>query len=231
MDRRTYLAATVGSAVATAGCLTSVLGSDENAAGETVLDPPEDQQYDSEDIPYPAYGQQLPAVSVPDPLAGETVHTDEREETLVVTAFFASCPVECIRLISQLVGVQHGTIEKDIADEVIFLAITFDPERDDAAALREYGQRMNVDMDAGNWRFLRPEGTDRAEAVVDEKLGVTFDRIGAGDSERLPGYDFRHLSLTFLANPSGVVERAYRTDTPDHDRVLSDVETVVDETA
>jgi protein SCO1/2 len=90
---------------------------------------------------------------------------------------------------------------------------------------------MNVDMDAGNWRFLRPKSPARADAVVDEKLGITFDRIGAGESERLPGYDFRHLSLTFLRNPAGTVERAYRTDRPDHQRVLSDVETVVEATA
>jgi protein SCO1/2 len=230
MDRRTYLTAAVGSTVASAGCLTSVLG-DGGEQAETVLDPPEDQQFDSEDIPYPAYGEQLPDVSVPDPLAGETVDTGDIEKTLVVTAFFASCPVECVRLIGQLAGVQHGTVENGIADDVTFLAITFDPPRDDAERLREYGQQMNVDMDAGNWRFLRPESTDRAEAVVDEKLGVTYDRIGAGESERLPGYDFRHLSLTFLRNPEGVVERAYRTDRPDHERVLSDVETVVDATS
>lgn len=230
MDRRTYLTAAVGSAVATAGCLTSVLG-DSTEKGKTVLDPPEDQQFDSEDIPYPAYGQEFPDVSVPDPLAGETVETENVDKTLVVTAFFATCPVECVRLIGQLAGVQHGTIDAGIADDVTFLAITFDPPRDDAERLREYGQQMNVDMDAGNWRFLRPKTEQRAAEVVDEKLGVTFDRIGAGKSERLPGYDFRHLSLTFLRNPSGIVERAYRTDRPDHERVLSDVKTVVEATS
>lgn len=229
MNRRTYLTAAVGSTVGTAGCLTSVLG-DTDEQGGTVLDPPEDQQFDSEDIPYPAYGEQLPDVSVPDPLAGETVDTGAVDKTLVVTAFFASCPVECVRLVGQLVGVQHGTVDAGLTDDVTFLAITFDPPRDDAERLREYSQQMDVDMDAGNWRFLRPEGKSRAKQVVDEKLGVTFDRIGAGESERLPGYDFRHLSLTFLRNPDGVVERAYRTERPDHERVLSDVKTVVDAT-
>ena len=230
MNRRTYLTAAVGSTVASAGCLTSVLGDGSGGGNETILDPPEDQQFDSEDIPYPAYGQQLPAVSVPDPLAGETVDTGAIGKTLVLTAFFASCPVECVRLIGQLAGVQHGTVEAGIAGDVTFLAITFDPPRDDAKRLREYGRQMNVDIDAGNWRFLRPKSAERAKAVVDETLGVTYDRIGAGNSQRLPGYDFRHLSLTFLRNPDGVVERAYRTDSPDHERVLSDVETVVEAT-
>jgi len=228
MQRRTYLTASVGIGAASAGCLSSVLGG--GGGNETVLDPQADQQHDSSALPYPAYGEPLPSFELPDPLAGETVASDDVDETLVVTAFFASCPVECVRLIGQLAGVQQGTVDRGIDDEVTFLAITFDPERDDADALREYGKRMNVDMEAGNWRFLRPESVARADAVVNEKLGVNFDRIGAGESERLPGYDFRHLSLTYLRNPSGTVERAYRTDRPDHQRVLSDVETVVEAT-
>jgi protein SCO1/2 len=34
--------------------------------------------------------------------------------------------------------------------------------------------------------------------------------------------------VTFLRNPDGVVERAYRTDTPDPERLRSDVSAVVD---
>ena len=230
MERRTYLAAGLGVAAASAGCLTTVLG-DSTTAGETVLDPPRDRQFDSSDLPYPAHGEALPAFSLPDPLADGVVDSTAIDGTLVVTGFFASCPVECVRLVGQLAGVQHGTLERGIGDEVTFLAITFDPERDDAELLREYARKMNIDMQAGNWRFLRPESAARAETVVDEKLGITFERVGAGESRRLPGYDFRHLSLTFLRNPDGVVERAYRTDRPDHERVLSDVETVVEATS
>lgn len=227
MDRRSYLrTVALGSIGTTAGCLQSALGNEGNP---TVLDPPEDRQYDSEELPYPAHGQELPEFTLPDPLAGEMVDSTEIEGTMLVTGFFAFCPVECVRLIGQLAGVQEGTIQKDIDDEVTFLAITFDPQRDDAEALQEYGERM-VNLDAGNWRFLRPESSERAKEVVGERLGITFERVGADESSRVKGYDFRHLSLTYLCNPSGIVERAYRTDQPDHERVLDDVETVVEAT-
>lgn len=195
-----------------------------------VLEPPADRQYDSEDLPYPAYGQPLPQISLPDPLTGETIDTESLDETLVVTAFFASCPAECLQLIGQLAGVQHGTIENGIDGDVRFLAITFDPERDDATALREYAARMRIDVDAGNWHFLRPPDAEAARRIVGERLGISFDRVAADHSERVQGYDFRHLSLTFLANPDGYVERAYRTARPDADRVLDDVTTVVERT-
>ena len=229
MQRRAYLTATLGVAASSAGCLTAALGG--NDGGETVLDPQADQQHGGGNLPYPTYGEALPSFTVPDPLADEQVASDDVDGTLVVTAFFTTCPAECVQLIGQLAGVQHGTIERGIDDQVTFLAVTFDPNRDDTQALREYGQQMNIDLSAGNWRFLRPESPERAETVVEEKLGVTFDRIDAEAPERLRGYDFRHLSLTFLRNPSGTVERAYRTERPDHQRVLSDVETVVEATS
>ncbi|MFC7078123.1 SCO family protein [Haloarcula halophila] len=229
MQRRAFLTGSLGVAAASAGCLTAALRGDDG--GETVLAPQADQQHDGGSLPYPTYGEPLPSFTVPDPLADELVASDDVDGTLVVTAFFTTCPAECVQLIGQLAGVQHGTIERGIDGEVTFLAVTFDPSRDDAQALREYGQQMNVDLSAGNWRFLRPDSPERAETVVEGKLGVTFDRIDAKTSERLEGYDFRHLSLTFLRNPGGTVERAYRTERPDHQRVLSDIKTVVEATS
>jgi protein SCO1/2 len=224
MNRRSYLRTLgVACAAGSAGCLQTVMGGNET---QTVLDPPQDRQFDSSDLPYPAHGQELPEFELPDPLSGKKITPVELDETLLVTGFFATCPVECIRLIGQLAGVQHGTVDAGIAEQVRFLAITFDPERDDADALRAYAEKMNVDMEAGNWHFLRPADADEAKEVVHERLGIQFDRIGAGESGRLPGYDFRHISLTFLVNPTGVVERTYLTDSPDHERVLSDVKTV-----
>lgn len=224
MNRRTYLrVAGVASAGVTAGCLGSVLGSERNP---TVLEPPADRQYESSELPYPAYGQELPRIRLPDPISGTEIDTADLEEALVVTGFFASCPVECVLLVAQLARVQQATIRAGLTDAVTFLAITFDPERDDAETLDAYAEKMNVSLDAGNWHFLRPADAEEAKAVVHERLGITYDRVGAGQSGRLPGYDFRHLSLTFLANPAGVVERAYRTDSPDHERVLSDVKAV-----
>lgn len=224
MHRRAYLhVAGVATAGVTTGCLGTVLGGAENP---TVLAPPEDRQYESTELPYPAYGQEFPRVRLPDPIAGTDIDTEQLDETLVVTAFFASCPVECALLVSRLARVQQGTIQAGLTDAVTFLAITFDPERDDADALASYAEKMDVSLAADNWQFLRPADAEQAKRVVHERLGITYDRVGADRSDRLPGYDFRHLSLTFLVNPENVVERAYRTEAPDHKRVLSDVKTV-----
>ncbi|WP_297886711.1 SCO family protein [uncultured Halorubrum sp.] len=223
MKRRTLLAG-VGTAAAgsVAGCTSRLFGGSPDGV---VLSPQEDQLADSADLAYPAYGQPLPSFELPAPLADETVDSDALDRTALVTGVFTFCPVECSILLRQWVMVQRRVAEAGLTDDVYFLPITFDPERDDAAALRENAETIGVDRDAGNWRYLRPETPARAKTVVEDRLGIGFERTT--ESDRLPGYDFTHLVVTLLVNPDGVVERAYRGERVDPERVAADVERVV----
>ncbi|PAU82591.1 SCO family protein [Halorubrum salipaludis] len=223
MQRRAFLggiaAATTG---ATAGCTSAFGGGPEGV----VLGPQEDQIADSGDLAYPAYGEPLPAFELRDPIAGIAVDSEAVERTAIVTGVFTSCPAECGILLRRLVGVQRRVADAGLTDETLFLPITFDPERDDEAALRDNAESTGVDLDAGNWHYLRPETRERAKAVVGDRLGIGFERTT--ESDRLQGYDFTHVVVTLLVNPDGVVERAYRGERIDRDRVAGDIETVVE---
>ncbi|WP_418286065.1 SCO family protein [Halorubrum sp. DTA46] len=205
----------------TAGCTSQLF--DDGPDG-VVLDPQDDQIADSEALAYPAYGQRLPAFELPDPLTGTTLDSTELDRTAVVTGVFTTCPVECDVLLRRLVGVQQRVADAGLTDDAAFLPITFDPVRDDEAALRENAERIGVDLDAGNWHYLRPETREDAKRIVDERLGIGFERTT--ESDRLEGYDFTHVVVTILANPDGVVERAYRGEHVDRDRVASDIDAI-----
>ncbi|RLM68784.1 SCO family protein [Halorubrum sp. Atlit-26R] len=222
MKRRTLLAG-VGTAAAgsVAGCTSRLFGESPDGVA---LDPQEDQIADSEDLAYPAYGQSLPSFELPAPLADETFDSDELDRTALVTGVFTFCPAECSILLRQWATVQRRVAEAGLTDDVYFVPITFDPERDDAAALRDNAASIGADLDAGNWLYLRPETPERAKAVVEDKLGIGFEQTT--DSDRLPGYDFTHIVVTMLVNPDGVVERAYRGERLDPERVASDIERV-----
>ncbi len=207
---------------AVAGCTSRLF--DDSPEG-VVLEPQEDQMADSEALAYPAYGQELPAFELPDPLTGETIDSTDLDRAALVTGIFTFCPAECGVLLRRFVDVQQRIAETGAADEVAFLPITFDPERDDEAALRDNAESLGVDLEAGNWHYLRPETPEAAQEIVDERLGIGFERTT--ESERLDGYDFNHVVVTILANPDGVVERAYRGENLDRDRVTGDLETVV----
>ncbi|MFD1588417.1 SCO family protein [Halorientalis brevis] len=223
MHRRTYLtAAATAGVIGTAGCLGSVLGDGGN--GQTILEEPEGRQFSSSDLPYPAYGQQLPEVTLRAPLAERDVTTTEFDDrNVVMTFFYSNCNTVCPILISSLKRVQDFASENGFADDVAFLAVTFDPQRDDAERLRQYADTMNVDRDAGNWYFLRPDGRDRAKDVVQGTYGVTFERTQQSSAEE---YMFNHLGLVVLANEQGVVERAYTGDGPKSKQLQADLETL-----
>ena len=250
MDRRTFmrsLAAGTGvsAAVGTAGCL-GVLG--PGGAEGTVLGPPE---RDLSEASFPSYGEEMPDFTVPDPIADEevTVSDFEGERAVLWTSFYTNCPDGvCPALILRLRRAQAVAADptgrnpkypflpseiRDVigpeayGDEVAFLPITFDPERDTAEALRGYAAQQGVDLGAGNWHFLRPESYERAQEIHDEKFGLVIEKQPAEDVENLE-YRFPHYGLIILANKRGIVERAYpRGPQTEVERLVDDVQRVV----
>ncbi len=225
MDRRAYLGALgTGGTLALAGCVTGLF---EDQPEDVILSPADDQRAESSNLPYPAYGEPLPSFELVDPLSDTAIDTDQLDTTAILTTFFAACPAECGVLIRRLAEVQSMTTQNGLTDAVDFFAITFDPERDDADMLRENAQMNSVDLEAGNWYYLRPGDDEEASEIVEAQLGLEYERVD--ESERMESYDFNHIVVTFLVNPEGVVERAYRGETLDREQVFADIETVVNQ--
>lgn len=218
MNRRTYLQGTVTLGVAgSAGCLG--LG-DSNS---NVALPEPDRQYESSDVPYPAWGEAIPDVTLPAPLGGGEIGLDTVDRPHLLTFFYSYCKTICPVLISTMRNVQTHAINNDYADAVRFFPVTFDPERDTAERLSAYAEEMNVDADHENWEFLRPESKERASEVVGEAFGVGFKRTTPENMDR---YMFAHQDLTLLVNGDGYVERTYRTDTSSPEGIIDDLRTV-----
>ncbi len=223
MDRRAYLGALgTGGTLALAGCVSGIF---EDQPEDVILSPSDDQHAESSTLPYPAYGEPIPSFELPDPLRDAVIDTDQLDTTHLITTFFAACPAECGVLIRRLAEIQSMTNDNGLTDAVDYLVITFDPERDDADMLRENAQMHTVDLEAGNWYYLRPDDDEEASDIVEDKLGLEYERID--ESERMDTYDFNHIVVTFLVNPEGVVERAYRGEALNREQVASDIETVV----
>jgi protein SCO1/2 len=221
MNRRTFLAGAALGTTATAGCLGTVGFGDRNP--NVVLgEPDRTADVSSADLPYPAWGQRVPDVTLPAPLSGESVALRDVDRPFLTTFFFTHCMTTCPVLLSALREVQIHSVEEGYADAVAFLPVTFDPARDDEAALRAELDQFNVDTTAGNWQFLRPETEARAEAVLTDQFGVTYQRQPVEDGPDM----FVHLGLVLLVNADGYVERAYRGRQPDEQRLIADLRRV-----
>jgi protein SCO1/2 len=222
MNRRRFLASGAALGVgATAGCLGTLGIGDQNQ--NVVLGAPDrTADVSSEDLPYPAWGQRVPDVTLPAPVSGGTVSFRDVDRPVLATFIFTNCMTACPVLLSTLREVQVHSVQEGYAGDVAFHPVTFDPARDDEAALRAERDQFNVDTDAGNWAFLRPEDEARAKAVVTDQFGVTFQKQ---EVEEGP-YMFIHLSLILLVNADGYVERAYRGEETDEGRIIDDLRTV-----
>jgi protein SCO1/2 len=207
MDRRTYLqsVAVTGTTASIAGCLD---GFNEAASERTVLDPPEQ---DLSAAAHPSHGDEMPAFTVPDPITGKDISTTdfEGERAILWTSFYTNCPDGvCPALILRLRRAQEVAAVEGYTDDAIFLPLTFDPERDTVDALRDYADEQGVDLDGGNWHFLRPESYEAGQELLDEHFGLVIEKAPADDNENLE-YQFPHYGLVILANKRGIVERAY----------------------
>ena len=206
MDRRHYLRSlAVPAVVGSTGCLGEIgIG----GAPGTVLDPPE---LDLSEASHPSYGDELPAVTLPDPIAGEPVSTEalSGDRTILLTFFYTNCPDGvCPALILRLRRAQAVAAQEGYGEQAAFLPITFDPERDTEPVLREYAGQQGVDLGAGNWHFLRPETYERGKQLIESKFGLAVQKAEAPDYSSL-AYRFPHYGLILLVNDRGIVERAY----------------------
>ena len=225
MNRRHYLRSLAVPAVAgSAGCLG---GLGIGGAPGTVLGPPE---LDLSEASHPSYGDDLPAVTLPDPITGETISTEalEGERSTLLTFFYTNCPDGvCPALILRLRRAQAVATEEGYADQAAFLPITFDPERDTEPVLREYATQQGVDLAADNWHFLRPETYERGRQLIESEFGLAVQKAEAPDYSSL-AYRFPHYGLILLVNDQGIVERAYPNGPQvSIERVVDDFDRVV----
>ncbi len=222
MHRRTYLTTvTTGMVGATAGCLGGLF---DSGPENVVLGEPSDQVAESSALAYPAYGELFPRFSLPTAFDESTFESAAVDVPALYTAFYAFCPAECILLMNSMGNVQGELDSRGLLDAVQLVGITFDPERDTPAELESHAADSGIDHTHDSWQYLRPKDDDQAKTVVDEQLGIGFEQVRAEGEE---AYDYNHVTVTFLVNPDGVVERAYRGEPLEVERVVDDFETVV----
>lgn len=137
-----------------------------------------------------------PQVVPPVPLqtaSGEHTGFDElRGRWLLVEFIYTRCMTYCSAQASGFVRLQRQLAGPIALNQVILLSISFDPERDDPAALARY-QRRHGDDGAG-WLAVRPIGQSDLSTLMD-----VFGVIAVPDG--LAG--FVHNAAIQVVNPGG----------------------------
>ena len=112
-----------------------------------------------------------------------------RGKIVLLTFGFTSCAAVCPTTLATLAQARAGLGERADGVQVVF--VTVDPERDDAAHMREY-------LAAFDRSFVGATGDPAALAAVRAAYGVTAEKQGTG-----PDYAVAHTSSIFLIDRVG----------------------------
>jgi protein SCO1/2 len=156
-------------------CCSANAGSDEAAVAET----------DASDSLF-----QLPVTWTTDE-GRETTLAALRGHPVVVAMFFAKCEYACPLLVNDMRRLR-AALPANVRDDVRFVLVSFDVERDSVDALHAYRSRQALD---DHWSLLRGSAEDvRTLAAI---LGVQFKKDARGQ--------FAHSNVLTLLNTAGEI--------------------------
>ena len=125
--------------------------------------------------------------------AGETHGIDVyRGQPVLVTMFYASCPVACPLLIDTVRAVERS-IPTAQAKNLRVLLISIDPEHDTTAALAKLTQERRID--ASRWTLASTD--ERTVRKIAALLNIQY--------RKLPNGGYNHSSVITLLSPEGEI--------------------------
>ena len=134
-------------------------------------------------------------VQVTDHLGESYQFSDFNKQYKLITFIYTSCSTACPQMETNMQRVYDQMDMTKHKDELIFMSITFDRERDTVDVLNKYATYF--DADGTTWKMLRTKSEDGLQQLLDQ-YGVTV--IPDGDA------DFQHNTSFYLIAPDGTLE-------------------------
>lgn len=133
---------------------------------------------------------------------------------VVVTFIYTRCPLPdyCPRMTENLVRLQQRIQEEGLGS-VHLLSVSFDPEHDTPAVLREYAKRYEGDL--SRWTYATGDSADVASFA--HRFGVFY---------RTQGGEIVHNLSTALVGPDGHIRRIWRGNDWTVDQILAAIRDV-----
>ncbi|MEQ9247948.1 MAG: SCO family protein, partial [Nitratireductor sp.] len=131
----------------------------------------------------------------------------------VLAFFYTTCmnPRKCVQTIYNLVGIHKGLLDAELDGQVRVAAITYDPQRDTPAVLRQYGESKGVRFGADCKMMRVPT---RFDAVIDAfDLGVNYIGNQVND----------HRIELYLLDRNGTIARAFLRLQTDSKQVITEL--------
>lgn len=172
----------------------------------------------------PVYGT-LPDLSLVDQDGQNFRLAATRGKVVVLGLIYTHCPDVCPVITGKMKAVQARLKSAGLEDAVVFLTVTFDPERDSPPVLRRYAEAYELDLT--NWRLLTGPA-DAIEGLTDllgfytERTYVAERPAAAGSPDVRPDtpYFITHSDRFFIVDRKGQIRASLPGSRTDVDQAL-----------
>ena len=130
---------------------------------------------------------------------------DYRGRRVLVEFIYTRCPTVCGALGQSFERIAHRLPPERLGRDIVLLSVSFDPEHDDPAALRDYAQRFPA-ADGRGWRMARVNDPVQLARLL-RTFGIVVIPDGMGG--------FEHNAAIHLVGPDGRLARIYEAGAAD----------------
>ncbi|QCJ41519.1 SCO family protein [Bacillus sp. S3] len=137
---------------------------------------------------------QFPHVTLEDSKGRNYSISEFKGKYVFITFLYTSCMSVCPQLEMNMSKVYGKIPSKYIGEDIVFLSISFDPDRDDPATLEKY--RTYFNSDGETWRMARIKNKAELDSLLKE-FGVIVIPDDSGN--------FSHNSAFYLVDKDGTL--------------------------
>lgn len=134
----------------------------------------------------------LPLVTLEDSMGREYSFDEFQGKYVVMTFIYTACSTVCPQLEMNVAQIYEQIPEQYLGEDIVFLSVSFDPERDVPEVLERY--RTFFGSDGETWRMARVANETELKQLLNE-FGVIAIPDGEGD--------FQHNVAFYLVNREG----------------------------
>ncbi len=145
--------------------------------------------------------------------------TEFEGKILVAGFIFTHCPDICPLTVNNMQLVQKAIAKNGGGDDVVFVAVTFDPERDSVALLKKFAGLREINEN--NFRFLTGD-----KKVTDSVMTVMRIVAVPEDSTVIEGdlsYFFTHTDRISLIDQRGFLRKEYSGSKANIEEIVNDI--------
>ena len=134
----------------------------------------------------------LPDITLEDSKGRQYGFDEFQGKYMLMTFVYTACSTVCPQLEMNTAQIYESLPEKYIGEDIVFVSVSFDPERDTPEVLDRY--RTYFGSDGETWRMVRIPDEQELKSVLDE-FGVIVIPDGEGD--------FQHNVAYYLVDREG----------------------------